>query len=125
MDPSGDISVDKVHKCLKRIRAEVALPLAKTVFCGDYREMLYKVETPCTIVQITNDLAVPHSVALYMKKRIRGEVTLVMIDTNGHFPQLTAHLKLVEVLKGPMGSSLITKIHIKIMHKHRIRIHYV
>ncbi|KAK7358305.1 hypothetical protein VNO77_00232 [Canavalia gladiata] len=103
-DPSNASSVDKMEKSLKRMRPEVALSLAKTVFYSDWREILDKVHTPCTIIQTTKDAAVPHSVVLYMEKKIKGKVTLETIDTIGHFPQLTAHLKFVEVLKAAMGS---------------------
>jgi len=85
------------------MRNEVPLSLAKTVFCGDYRDILEKVETPCTIIQTSNDMVVPYSVALYMEKKIKGKVTLEVIDTFGHFPQLTAPLQLVDVLKGVLG----------------------
>ena len=105
-DAVNEVSVDKYEKGLLRMGAEVTLPLAKTVFYGDYREILDKVETPCTIIQSKNDMAAPLSVALYMEKKIKGKVTLEIMDTNGHFPQLTAHLKLVEVLKGAVDSDL-------------------
>ncbi|KAJ1437941.1 Alpha/Beta hydrolase fold [Sesbania bispinosa] len=95
-DPINDLSVIKYEKCLKRMRPEVAHSLAKAIFYSDWREILDKVETPCTIIQTTNDSAVPLKVAHYMEKKIKGEVTLEIIDTIGHFPQLTAHLKFVE-----------------------------
>ncbi|KAG5041688.1 hypothetical protein JHK85_014164 [Glycine max] len=82
----------------------IALSLAKTIFYSDWREILDKVETPCTIIQTKKDAAVPHNVALYMENKIKGKVTLEIIDTLGHFPQLTAHLKFVEVLKGALAS---------------------
>ncbi|MED6224012.1 hypothetical protein PIB30_079647 [Stylosanthes scabra] len=98
------VTVDKYKKGLIKMGAEVALPLAKTVFYSDYRELLDKVETPCTIIQTTNDKAVPRSVGLYMQNKIKGETTLEFIDTTGHFPQLTSHLKFVEVLKAALDS---------------------
>ncbi|KHN21552.1 Sigma factor sigB regulation protein rsbQ [Glycine soja] len=80
-DPTNEVSVNKYEK-----------------------EILDKVETPCTIIQTKKDAAVPHNVALYMENKIKGKVTLEIIDTLGHFPQLTAHLKFVEVLKGALAS---------------------
>lgn len=103
-DPTNEDTVDKYEKCLKRMQGEVALSLAKTIFYSDWREILDKVETPCTIIQTKKDAAVPHNVALYMENKIKGKVTLEIIDTLGHFPQLTAHLKFVEVLKGALAS---------------------
>lgn len=103
MDPNDEPSLNKFRECLKKMRNEVPLSLAKTVFCHDYRDILEKVETPCTIIQTSNDMVVPYSVALYMEKKIKGKVTLEVIDTFGHFPQLTAPLQLVDVLKGVLG----------------------
>ncbi|KAK7320011.1 hypothetical protein RJT34_04740 [Clitoria ternatea] len=95
--------VDKFEKSMKTMRPQVLVSLAKTVFYIDYREMLEKVETPCTIIQTTKDIAVPHSVALYMENKIK-RATLVIIDTNGHFPHLTAHVEFVQALKNVLAS---------------------
>ena len=106
VDPNDEPSVNKFRECLKRMRNEVPLSLARTVFCNDYRDILEKVETPCTIIQSSSDIVVPYSVALYMEKKIKGKVTLEVIDTIGHFPQLTSPLQLVDVLKGVLGFDL-------------------
>lgn len=98
VDVNDPLSVEKVEKCIRRMRPEVALPLAKTVFCCDHRDILDKVTTPCTIVQPTNDIVAPISVAEYMQKKIKGKTTVETIDMDGHFPQLTAHLQLLSVL---------------------------
>ncbi|XP_030442537.1 strigolactone esterase D14-like [Syzygium oleosum] len=100
---SCDASVEMFTKCLRRMRPEVALPLARTVFLCDHRELLEKVMTPCTIIQTTNDIVVPNSVAHYMHDKIQGKSTVEMIEADGHFPQLTAHLQLLDVLGGILG----------------------
>lgn len=97
------LSVDKFAKCLTRMRPEVALPLAKTVFYSDERDILEKVTTPCTIIQTTNDVVVPNSVPVYMQKKIKGNSTVEIIDADGHFPQLTAHLELLDILRSVLG----------------------
>ncbi|XP_027358661.1 strigolactone esterase D14-like [Abrus precatorius] len=106
VDPNDEPSVNKFRECLKRMRGDVPAPLAKIVFNSDYRDILEKVETPCTIIQTSSDMVVPHSAALYMEKKIKGKATLEMVDTKGHFPQLTAHLQLVNVLMGVLGFGL-------------------
>ncbi|KAJ0031012.1 hypothetical protein Pint_13127 [Pistacia integerrima] len=103
VDSKDPLSVEKLQKCLSSMRPEVALPLAKTVFYSDEREILDKVMTPCTIIQTTSDIVVPNSVAHYMQEKIKGKSTVEMIETNGHFPQLTAHQQLVQVLGGVLG----------------------
>ncbi|KAL5768896.1 hypothetical protein ACOSP7_015442 [Xanthoceras sorbifolium] len=103
VDKNDPLSVEMFEKCLKRMRPEAATPLAKTVFYSDEREILEKVTTPCTIVQASQDIVVPNSVAYYMQEKIKGKSTVEMIETSGHFPQLTAHLQFVDVLGGVLG----------------------
>ncbi|KAI3771547.1 hypothetical protein L6452_02712 [Arctium lappa] len=97
IDKNDQESVKMFEKSLKRMKPEIALSTAKTVFLSDYCDILEKVVIPCTIVQTTNDIVVPTSVVEYMKKMIKAESDIEMIDTIGHFPQLTAPLKLLEI----------------------------
>ncbi|KAA8523089.1 hypothetical protein F0562_009512 [Nyssa sinensis] len=103
VDANDPLSVEKFKKCLKRMRPEAAVPVAKLIFFSDERDTLEKVMIPCTIIQTTNDIVVPNSVAEYMQKKIKGKSTIEIIDTDGHFPQLTAHLQLLEVLGRVLG----------------------
>lgn len=90
--------VDKFEKSLMKMRPDVALSLAKTIFYSDLRDMLGEVEVPCTIVQTTNDAAVPMFVANYMHKKIKGDTCLEMIEADTHCPQLAAHESFISVL---------------------------
>ncbi|KAF8034399.1 hypothetical protein BT93_C0637 [Corymbia citriodora subsp. variegata] len=101
--PRDPLSAEMFAKCLRRMRPEVALPLARTVFLSDHREVLGRVTAPCTIIQTTNDVVVPNLVAHYMHDKIQGKSTVEMIEADGHFPQLTAHLQLLDVLGGILG----------------------
>lgn len=103
VDNKDPLSVENFAKCLKRMNREFAVPLAKTVFRCDERDILDKVTTPCTIVQTTNDIVVPDSVAYYMQNKIKGKSTVEFVNTDGHFPQLTAHLEFLDVLGGVLG----------------------
>lgn len=94
------------EKSLKRVKPEIGLSLAKTVFLSDHRDILEKVVIPCTIVQTTNDIVVPLSVVEYMKKMIKGETMIEIIDTIGHFPQLTAPLQFLEIFDRVMNLCL-------------------
>ena len=105
MDPKDAASVDQYRNCLKNMGSEVAVSLGKAVFYGDYRDVLEQVQISCTIIQSTNDRAVPNNVGHYLQNKIcSGASSLVFVDMDGHFPMLTSHLKLVEVLKGVMDS---------------------
>lgn len=97
VDSTDPLSTQKFENCLKRMRPEVALPLAKTVFLGDYRDILDKVIVPCYIIQTRNDVVVPNSVTKFMMSKIKGKHEVHIIDTDGHFPQLTAPLEFLEV----------------------------
>ncbi|CAI9780379.1 unnamed protein product [Fraxinus pennsylvanica] len=103
VDPSDPESVEKLAKSFKRMRPEVALTLAKIVFLIDYRDMLEKITTPCYIIQTRNDIVVPNSVPKYMQSKIKGKSKVEIIDTMGHFPQLTAHHEFVEVIDASLA----------------------
>ncbi|KAL5572703.1 hypothetical protein UlMin_022300 [Ulmus minor] len=105
VDPNDPVSVDKFQKSLRKMGREVALPLAKTVFYSDERHLLDKVVTPCTIIQTQNDIVVPNSVGFYIQKKLINTTSTVDIlsNANGHFPQLTSHLELLDVLLAVLG----------------------
>ncbi|XWS17218.1 hypothetical protein CRYUN_Cryun33cG0049400 [Craigia yunnanensis] len=103
VDNKDPLSVEKLAKCFKKMKHEFALPLAKTVFRCDERDILDKVTTSCTIIQTTNDIVVPDSVGYYMQKKIKGKSTVEIVNTDGHFPQLTTHLEFLDVLGRVLG----------------------
>ncbi|KAL9264047.1 putative esterase KAI2 [Drosera capensis] len=89
----------KFETTLKNMNPIAALSLAKTIFLGDWRDILEEVTTPCTIIQTTNDIVVPTSVGYYMQeKMVKAKAEVVDLDTDGHFPQLTFHEQLLDVL---------------------------
>ena len=100
------VTVDKYKKCWQSMRPEVALYVTKLVFYSDQRNVLEKVVIPCTIIQTTNDVVVPVSVGDYMMKMIKAKSTAEIIEADGHFPQLTAHVQFLEVLGGVLGFDL-------------------
>uniref|UniRef100_A0A803MQ44 AB hydrolase-1 domain-containing protein n=1 Tax=Chenopodium quinoa TaxID=63459 RepID=A0A803MQ44_CHEQI len=96
---------EKFEKSLKKMKPEVALAVAKIIFLGDYRHVLEKVDTPCTIISTTNDLVVPSSVPYYMqKKMINAKSRVEIIDVDGHFPHLTAHDEVLNVITKVLDS---------------------
>lgn len=60
-------SIRIFEESLGRMRPEVALDVARTVFLSDLRWVLGRVRVPCTIIQSEEDFVVPTSVAYYMK----------------------------------------------------------
>ncbi|XP_068653399.1 probable esterase KAI2 [Aristolochia californica] len=98
MDTNDPISTQKFAKSLQEMRPDIALSLAKTIFLGDYREILEKVEVPCTIIQAMDDIVAPLSVSHYMQKKLKSDSSVEIIETHGHFPQLTAPERLIQIL---------------------------
>ncbi|XP_057545606.1 strigolactone esterase D14-like [Amaranthus tricolor] len=102
----GDpITSEIFENTIKKMRPEVALAVAKIIFLGDYRNVLEKVETPCTIINTINDVVAPSFVPHYMqKKMVNAKTRVEFMDVNGHFPHLTAHDKLLNLLSKVLDS---------------------
>lgn len=112
--PSHPDSVERFLRSLQKMRPEVTLSLAKTVFYVDYRDILDKLSVPCAIIQASNDIVVPNSVALYMHKRIntgKSVCTFDMIEVDGHFPHMTAHEQFVDLLARLLEPSTLVLDH--------------
>ncbi|XP_077225231.1 strigolactone esterase D14-like [Tasmannia lanceolata] len=103
MGVNDPLSIDKFGKSLQKMRPDIALLVGKNIFLGDHRDVLEKVEVPCTIIQTTNDVVVPISVSHYMKSKIKGKTSIEIIEADGHFPQLTAHQLLIDALDRVLG----------------------
>ncbi|XP_047946235.1 strigolactone esterase D14 [Salvia hispanica] len=105
VDASDPLSIEKFAVSLKKMGPQTALSLAKTVFLSDHRSVLDKVVVPCNIIQTKNDVVVPFSVVEYMRSAIKAEggCEVDIIDTEGHFPHLTAHLQFVQVIDRILG----------------------
>lgn len=80
---------------LKQLRPDIAQYVAKTIFESDYRDKLEEVLTKTLILQTSNDVAVPTDVGDFMHRHIANS-TLVQVDTEGHFPQLSAPKELAD-----------------------------
>ncbi|CAA6666281.1 unnamed protein product [Spirodela intermedia] len=78
---------------LRRMSPGVALALAKAVFLSDLRAVLSAVNVPCTVINGTRDAV----------RKLGGEASLVALDFDGHFPQLTAHHILLHTLYSALG----------------------
>ncbi|KAK7337370.1 hypothetical protein VNO77_17938 [Canavalia gladiata] len=96
-------AISEFENSLLRMKPDVALNVAKTVFLSDYRWVLPRVHVPCTIIQTRKDPIVPLSVATYMNKNLGTRSQFKILETQGHFPQLTAYRLLFEVLKDSLS----------------------
>ncbi|KHN43574.1 Sigma factor sigB regulation protein rsbQ [Glycine soja] len=89
---------------LRMIKPEVALSVAKTVFLSDLRWVLPLVRVPnSTIIQPREDPIVPVNVAFCMKSKLGSRSKVTILETQGHFRQLTAYRLLLQVLKDSLS----------------------
>ncbi|GLT62075.1 hypothetical protein SLA2020_347400 [Shorea laevis] len=93
-------AVSETERSLERMKPNIALSAAKTVFLSDLKRELPEVVVPCTIIQSSKDNIVPKFVAFYMKKEIGSHAKMKILKAQGHFPHLTAYPLLLKVLKG-------------------------
>lgn len=103
------ISTEKFERSFLKMRPDIALRVAKMIFLSDPRDLLEKVEVPCTIIQGSNDMVVPTSVAHYMQHKMKGKTMVETIESDGHFPQLTAHHMLLELLGNKLRTVVAAK----------------
>lgn len=76
---------------LMRIRPDIAVATCKLIFRLDFRSILPLIDPPCDILQSRQDVAVPTSVAEYLRDHIRLS-TLHMLPTSGHLPHLSSSI---------------------------------
>jgi len=100
-DPSA---VAEFEDSLVRMKPEVALSVAKTVFLSDLRWVLPRVRVPhCTIIQTRKDPVVPVNVSFYMNRKLGTACKVKILEVPGHFPHLTASPLLLQVLKDSLS----------------------
>jgi sigma-B regulation protein RsbQ len=71
------------------MRPDIAQAVARVIFQSDYRAELPKLTIPTTILQSSNDIAVPPQVGQYMADKI-PQSKLISINAQGHLPHLSA-----------------------------------
>ncbi|MGE4533193.1 alpha/beta fold hydrolase [Halomonas sp.] len=88
----GDAATtDREHDLRERFLAvdpEVLRPLARSIFLGDTRPHLAQVRVPSLIVQTARDAIVPLTAAEYLQANLVSS-ELAVLDSAGHYPQLT------------------------------------
>ncbi|CAK9145937.1 unnamed protein product [Ilex paraguariensis] len=92
-------AVAEFEHSLGRMKPEIVLSVAKTVYLSDERRVLPRVHVPSTIILSEEDIVAPLSVAFYMKGRLGAPARIKILKTKGHFPQLSAPSQLLLVLK--------------------------
>lgn len=96
--------VEDVSRMLARIRPDIALATAKTVFQSDLRDVVPRLQRPTHLIQTRADMAVPQAVADWLHRSIAGS-TLDVIDATGHLPHLTAPDAVLQCLARHLDAS--------------------
>uniref|UniRef100_A0A0E0DMT1 AB hydrolase-1 domain-containing protein n=1 Tax=Oryza meridionalis TaxID=40149 RepID=A0A0E0DMT1_9ORYZ len=104
--PAPGAAVAKFAKQLGRMRPAAALRVMRAVLTCDVRAVLRDVASPCTIVHCARDAVAPLAVARYMQREMARGVggappapAVVVMESSGHFPQLTAPMEFVRVME--------------------------
>lgn len=86
---------------LAAIRPDIAQAVARVIFQSDHRQELPRLNVPVTILQSSNDIAVPSEVGEYMRDKIT-QSKLLHINAKGHLP----HISAPNVVTNAIASSL-------------------
>ena len=98
----GDAITDDSQRNLQQgfmeVSPDILRPLAKSIFLGDTRHQLPHVAVPSVIIQTARDAIVPIEAAQYLQANL-FKSELVVLDTGGHYPQMTAPDILIDALR--------------------------
>lgn len=98
-------AVREFSRTLFNMRPDISLFVSRAVFNSDLRGVLGLVRVPCCIIQTAKDVSVPASVATYLRDHLGGRNTVVMLETEGHLPHLSAPSLLIRKLRHALSSS--------------------
>lgn len=84
-------------RTLSAIRPDIAQAVAHMIFQSDHRAELSKLTVPTTILQSTDDIAVPPCVGEYLFSKI-PQSQLININAKGHLPHLSAPEEVTQTL---------------------------
>jgi len=71
---------------------------AHVIFRSDYRADIAGIQTPCLVMQCQDDVVVPFEVGLFLNHALSAS-ELVILDTHGHYPQLSSPGVVVEAMR--------------------------
>lgn len=96
-DPDSDVAAE-LHNSFCRMDPAVARQFAQVTFMGDNRDDLADVPVPCLVIQSTEDAIAPVAAGRYVDDRL-PDSRLVLIDTVGHCPHLSAPAATVDAIR--------------------------
>lgn len=100
---AGAADILEFASYLRRMRPDIAFQTLRTIFLGDYRDVLPRVQQPVLLMQPQDDLAVPAAVGMYLHAHLK-HAELVMLAARGHVPQLTAPVEVIATLERALAA---------------------
>lgn len=85
----------------------IARQFAKATFLSDYRAVLAQLRVPALIVQCADDSIASPTVGQYLHEHLAGS-TLTILDTEGHYPHLSAPVATIAILERYLGQSVMS-----------------
>jgi sigma-B regulation protein RsbQ len=89
---------EEFARTLSAIRPDIALSVAKVIFESDFRDRLVELDLPVLLLQAHDDIAVPPTVAEFLKEKIKGSV-LQYVAAKGHFPHISAPKEIIKAIE--------------------------
>lgn len=91
-------TIQEFSASLMKMRPDVAIRIARTIFESDVRNLLPLVTTPTVLLHSKNDIVVPEAVARYLQRSIKNS-EIVWLNAQGHFPHISAPGEIATILK--------------------------
>lgn len=95
-------AVSRFVACLRAMRPDVAITIARVIFSIDMRPLLSNIRVPMVLIHSRDDPAVPPQVGEYLHRHIPGS-RLVWIDAPGHLPQLSAPHAVADAIRAALA----------------------
>ncbi|TGE25126.1 alpha/beta hydrolase [Hymenobacter aquaticus] len=88
---------EELHNSFCRTDPSIARHFARVTFLSDNRADLPRLRVPALILQCAHDALAPRAVGDYLHRQLPGS-TLVLIETSGHCPHLSAPQPTIEAI---------------------------
>lgn len=88
-DPTSHLSSAEFTSRLLELRPDIVHSTLTTVFTSDHRAEVDRLQTPMSVIQASEDFAVPWAVAKWLAEHGRAR-DLIEIPARGHLPHITA-----------------------------------
>jgi sigma-B regulation protein RsbQ len=100
---NGSALAGELTESFCRADPDIARDFARVTFLSDNRADLDRVRTPALVLQVAEDALAPRAVGEFVHAHLRDS-RLVVLDTTGHCPNLSAPDLVVEAMTGYLAA---------------------